>query len=123
MAPAEQGPGNQTQYRHGKALTVPIAYKRPVYLGGLSERTFTVRLADSDSEIATAQTLRHRIFLGEPSQSTNDNDRDHDPLDNHCDHLIVLDQQAGERIVGVCRLIRRNAAEQAEVFTVLGHMI
>ncbi len=87
----------------------------------LGKGRFTVRLADSDSEIVMAQTMRHRIFLGQTSQSTKSdnpepNNRDCDALDQYCDHLIVLDQQAGERMVGVCRLIRQHAAERAGRF-------
>jgi putative hemolysin len=78
---------------------------------------FEVRLAGTPAEIDAAQALRYRIFYEEmkahPSPEVAARQRDFDPFDNVCDHLLVLDRRRGEgpeSIVGTYRLIRRVAA-------------
>jgi len=78
---------------------------------------FEVRLAGTAAEIDAAQALRYRIFYEEmkahPSPEVAARQRDFDPFDNVCDHLLVLDRRRGEgpeSIVGTYRLIRRAAA-------------
>ncbi len=108
---------SRTVYRTNRispisAMTVPaMTFGSP-----LGKERFRSRLAHSECEVAAAQKLRHRIFFGEVSQSSKHDHRDSDILDSHCDHLIVLDQYANGRMVGVCRLIRQQAAEQAGNF-------
>lgn len=74
-----------------------------------------VRLAETTADIDAAQALRYRIFyerLGaRPLPETAFRRRDVDQFDNHCDHLLVLDQSRGTgRVVGTYRLIRRATA-------------
>src|SRR5260221_4940059 len=78
---------------------------------------FEVRLAQTAAEIEAAQVLRYRIFYEEmaanPSPEMAAQQRDFDPFDEVCDHLLVLDRRRGEGpegIVGTYRLIRRSAA-------------
>jgi putative hemolysin len=78
---------------------------------------FEVRLAGTAAEIDAAQALRYRIFYDEmkapPSPDLAARQRDVDPFDDVCDHLLVLDRRRGEgpeSIVGTYRLIRRAAA-------------
>jgi putative hemolysin len=78
---------------------------------------FEVRLAGTAAEIDAAQALRYRIFYDEmkapPSPDIAARQRDVDPFDDVCDHLLVLDRRRGEgpeSIVGTYRLIRRAAA-------------
>src|SRR6478736_2365095 len=78
---------------------------------------FEVRLAKTAEEIDAAQRLRYRIFYQEmaanPSPEVAAQQRDFDPFDEVCDHLLVLDRRRGdgpEGIVGTYRLIRRSAA-------------
>lgn len=72
-------------------------------LGGLE-----VRLARDGAEVAAAQALRHRVFRGGEG-------RDADAFDGICDHLLVVDREADD-LVGTCRLLRREVAEQHSGF-------
>jgi L-ornithine Nalpha-acyltransferase len=78
---------------------------------------FEVRVAKTAEEIDAAQALRYRIFYEEmaarPTPEMARLQRDFDPYDEVCDHLLVLDRRRGEGpegIVGTYRLIRRAAA-------------
>lgn len=80
--------------------------------------TLEVRLARDASEVRAAQALRYRVFYeemqAEASPSIAAAKRDFDPLDELCDHLLVLDHARPEddRIIGTYRLIRREAARK-----------
>jgi len=73
------------------------------------------RLARSQAEIEAAQRLRFDVFYREMSaQPTPDmaaTGRDFDRYDAFCDHLLVLDHDAGGKVVGCYRLLRRAVAE------------
>ena len=81
-----------------------------------------VRLAESAAEVDAAQSLRYRVFYEEmgatPTPAMAARQRDFDPLDDVCDHLLVLDhtRPQGDRVVGTYRLIRRAAAAQCGSF-------
>jgi putative hemolysin len=82
-----------------------------------------IRLARSEAEIREAQRLRFRIFYQEmtarPTPEMQEEGRDFDRFDAHCDHLLVLDHsdaEAGPRIVGTYRLMRRAVAVRNEGF-------
>ena len=86
-------------------------------LGDLRLGNLTARLARNQAYIEAAQKLRYDIFYREMSASPTAEmqriGRDFDNLDEHADHLMVLDTNLGdgpEAIVGTYRLIRRNAA-------------
>ncbi len=79
-----------------------------------------VRLASNATEVRAAQKLRYNVFYGElsgladlPSLLTQ---RDVDPFDAICDHLIVLDhaskQNGTSAIVGTYRLLRQRVADR-----------
>lgn len=88
----------------------------------LTVGSLQVRMAENQEEINAALALRYRIFYEEmgahPSPETLASKRDYDPLDDVCDHLLVVDNnQVGERkIVGTYRLIRRSTAEKYGAF-------
>lgn len=71
-----------------------------------------VRLAETRAEVAAAQRIRYRVFFEEmgarPGIAQQALELDFDEYDDHCDHLLVLEE--GE-VVGTYRLIRRKAAE------------
>lgn len=77
-----------------------------------------VRLSRDMDEVRAAQNLRYRVFYeemrAEASPATAAAKRDFDPLDELCDHLLVLDHTRPEnnRIIGTYRLIRREAAKK-----------
>jgi len=81
-----------------------------------------VRIAASEPEIAAAQALRYRIFMGEmgarPTPDMLRTQRDIDPYDSVCDHLLVIDHglDGGCHVVGTYRLLRQVVAEQHQGF-------
>jgi putative hemolysin len=73
-----------------------------------------VGLAETEAEILAAQKLRWRIFADEmgarlPSRVPG---VDRDLFDQHCDHLIVREQDTG-RVVGTYRILPPQAARRA----------
>lgn len=82
-----------------------------------------VRLAATAAEVEAAQALRYRVFYSEmaarPTPEMAARERDFDPFDDLCDHLLVIDHSRGVgpgTVVGTYRLIRRCAAAKAGSF-------
>lgn len=82
---------------------------------------FTVRLAESDADVAAAQRLRYRVFVEEMGASPDPADaaerRERDRFDPWCDHLLLIDNEADDPdveggVVGVYRLLRRIRARE-----------
>src|SRR3954452_23839261 len=80
-------------------------------------RGLEVRLAASATEIDAAQALRYRVFYEEmgarPSPRADLERRDDDAFDNCCDHLLIIDHEAGAAggsVVATYRLLRRSEA-------------
>lgn len=77
-----------------------------------------VRLAREEAEVRAAQQLRYKVFYEEmqavASPEIAAGRRDYDAFDEHCDHLLVLDNALPpeQRIIGTYRLIRRSAAKK-----------
>ena len=75
------------------------------------------RLALTPAEIARAQALRFQVFHRElgarstPAQARAA--RDLDPLDAHCDHLLVIDEAADGALVATYRLLDAEGARAA----------
>lgn len=82
----------------------------------------TVRLAESEAEIATAQHLRYEIFCNEigakATPQMQAEQRDFDQFDPVCDHLLVLHQPEGApaQIVGTYRLLLSGRAAKVGRF-------
>lgn len=81
--------------------------------------TFEIRLADNPEEIEAAQRLRYRVFYEEmaalPTPEMRARRIDFDSFDRICDHLLVLDREAGNGridVVGTYRLLRKSVASQ-----------
>jgi putative hemolysin len=76
-----------------------------------------VRLAQTAEEVDAAQALRYRVFYEEmgarPTPAMAAKLRDFDGLDEHCDHLLVIDHMRKNKnpVIGTYRLIRRGAAK------------
>lgn len=84
----------------------------------LSIGSLEVKLASTQAEIDAAQFLRYRVFYEElgavPTTDMLARRRDYDNLDQHCDHLLVLDtskENIHERVVGTYRMIRKPHAQ------------
>jgi len=79
-----------------------------------------IRLAESNHEVDASQALRYRIFYEEmgakPSPRVLKTERDFDPYDEFCDHLLVIDRERGSIatpcVVGTYRLLRGDVADQ-----------
>lgn len=80
-----------------------------------------VRLAENSTEVLAAQSVRYNVFHQEfgarlPADCQGEK-IDRDFYDNHCDHLIVIDNSlAGtsiDKIVGTYRLMRKQHAMSA----------
>ena len=80
----------------------------------LTSGSMEVRIATSHAEVEQAQELRYQVFYDEcgaiPGADTLNMKRDFDPIDNYCDHLLVIDNSIN-RIVGTYRFLRREAAK------------
>ncbi|MEM1317941.1 MAG: GNAT family N-acetyltransferase, partial [Pseudomonadota bacterium] len=71
--------------------------------------SLVTRLAITPDEVEQAQRLRYDVFVDEmgayPSADNLRQRRDHDTYDEVCDHLLVIDEEANDRIVGTYRLL------------------
>ncbi len=93
----------------------------PESLGRLG--SLEVRLARTTKDIRRAQRLRFKVFFEEMSATPNArafvSRRDIDPFDRICDHVLVIDHDAGlnrfgkpkARVIGTYRLLRSEVAE------------
>ena len=83
----------------------------------LKTGTQEIRLATSMDEVHAAQALRYRVFYDEmgaqPDEAMRETRRDFDPLDDTCDHLLVVDKG---QVVGTYRIMRRCHAARAGHF-------
>lgn len=83
----------------------------------LNDHSISIRLAKTAAEIDAAQELRYKVFYEEqaakPSPEMAARKRDFDDFDPYADHLIVIDERAGqEHIVGTYRMLSRDVAEK-----------
>jgi putative hemolysin len=75
---------------------------------------YTLMIADSPSQVAAAQRLRHEVFAGELGATLRGHTTgmDIDDFDEFCDHLIVRDDATGA-VVGTYRLMTPQGAARA----------
>lgn len=82
---------------------------------------FTVRLAESDADVAAAQRLRYRVFVEEMGASASPEDRaarrESDRFDPYFEHLLLVDRECDDPdkergVVGVYRLMRGSRARE-----------
>ena len=80
---------------------------------------FTVRLAETEEDVAAAQRLRYRVFVEEmgakPSPEDAADRRERDRFDPYFEHLLLIDNEtenedAERGVVGVYRLMRGDRA-------------
>jgi len=82
----------------------------------------TVRLAETDEDIAAIQRLRYDVFVKETGSDGPGVDHDAgletDEFDNAADHLMLIDTAASARdqVVGTYRLMTRQHADKAGGF-------
>lgn len=80
---------------------------------------FTVRLAESEADVAAAQRLRYRVFVEEMAATPRPEDkqdrRERDRFDPYFEHLLLIDNETVDPdiengVVGVYRLMRGDRA-------------
>jgi putative hemolysin len=79
------------------------------------ERKLEVRLAENQLEIEKTLQLRYNVFnleMGEGLPQSAATQKDRDNYDYYCDHLIVIDKNKDNEIVGTYRIQRREVAKQ-----------
>ena len=102
------------------------SHSYPVMLGRVGN--LEIRLAQSKKEVKQAQKLRYRIFYKEMAAIADLksmlSQRDMDPYDEYCDHLLVVDthfpkkkilgnkQEYKEKVVGTYRLLKQGIAKK-----------
>ncbi len=86
---------------------------------------FTVRLAETEDDVAAAQRLRYRVFVEEmgatPAPEDRADRRERDRFDPYFEHLLLIDNETVnpdvERgVVGVYRLMRGDSAKEGVGF-------
>ncbi len=85
----------------------------------LDSGRFTVRLAESEEDVAAAQALRYKVFVEEmgakPSPEDAAIERERDRFDAYCEHLLLIDNSAADDgsspVVGVYRLLHGSVAK------------
>jgi putative hemolysin len=89
---------------------------RPLFRG-LTAGSLMLRLASGPSDIDAAQALRYRVFYDEmrarPTPEAAQRQRDVDPFDEICDHLLVIDTSrpvGAGAVVATYRLLRGSVA-------------
>lgn len=82
---------------------------------------FTVRLAETEDDVAAAQRLRYRVFVEEMGATPSPEDaairRERDRFDDFFDHLLLIDNNAMpedpmDGVAGVYRLLRGKVARE-----------
>ncbi len=112
--------GGSARVPRGQTTVTQIKTKRPV---DVRARNLHIRLAENEDEVMASQRLRYRVFCEEmaakPSSEMAELQREFDPYDPFCDHLLVLDVEK-ESVVGTYRMMRRDAAERYGQFYTAG---
>lgn len=120
--------------RHREA----VPFGEPVVLGRLGP--LEVRLARTARDVRRAQRLRYKVFYEEmsalPDAASRLARRDFDAFDAVCEHILVLDHDAGKmvlgrkkpKVVGTYRLLRQEVANRHGGFYTanefdIGHII
>lgn len=80
-----------------------------------SERKLLVRLAEDQLEIEEALSLRFSVFneeMGEGLPESAGTKKDRDKYDFYCDHLIVIDENRNNEVVGTYRILKGDVARK-----------
>ncbi len=89
----------------------------PVQARGSRKSKFKVKLAASETEVDQCLSLRFDVFAGElgASLKASKGNLDHDRFDDHCMHLMVVDNETQD-LVATTRLLTSEKSEQAGGF-------
>lgn len=104
----------------GPALPLQVERAKPPLMTLTHEPKFRVALAKSDDDLRAAQALRYDVFVRELGGGGALVDHaaglEQDRFDQFFDHLILFDDAADARVVGVYRMLRATQAAQAGGF-------
>jgi putative hemolysin len=77
----------------------------------LSEPRYSLLLSNNPVHVEAAQRLRYDVFSSEPgfALTGQEDGRDADRFDEHCDHLLVREENSGE-LVGCYRMLTPTGA-------------
>ncbi len=92
--------------------SVLIAADKPVPgTGSSAEPRYSLLLSTDPTHIESAQRLRYDVFTNEPgfALTRQDGSLDVDRFDEHCDHLLVREENTGE-LVGCYRMLSPTGA-------------
>jgi putative hemolysin len=82
------------------------------------------RLAVNKAEVEAAQRLRYEVFYREMRAQASPEmlatGRDFDKYDPVCQHLIVIDRDAGDKVVATYRMMRKSGAARVGGFYTAG---
>ncbi|WGW02961.1 GNAT family N-acetyltransferase [Tropicibacter oceani] len=85
-----------------------------------AQQSFSVRLAASEQEVHAAQRLRYQVFVqelgGDGPLVDHGAQLERDRFDPYFDHLLCMDRDRGDAVVGVYRLLRGDQARAAGQF-------
>jgi L-ornithine Nalpha-acyltransferase len=80
---------------------------------------FSVKIANSETELRAAQALRYEVFVrelgGRGGLIDHDAGLEHDQFDPFCEHMLLSDETTGD-VVGAYRLLRDDSAVAAGQF-------
>lgn len=86
----------------------------------IKPENISVKLTRDPQEIEAAQRLRYQVFYEEFAAKPNTQMAvarlDFDDFDQYADHLIVIDHDRGDKIVGTYRLLLQDAAKKIGQF-------
>lgn len=88
----------------------------------MQDGRFAVRLAASEADLRAAQKLRYDVFVrelgGDGPLVDHDAGLEQDRFDPHFDHLLLIDRDAGDSVVGAYRLLLgEKRAEVGQFYT------
>ena len=72
-----------------------------------------VKIAESKTEIDQALSLRYKVFnleMGSKTIQMKETERDTDKYDDFCEHLIVIDKNFSDRVVGTYRILSNSSS-------------
>jgi putative hemolysin len=95
-----------------RPLTLRRATSLPEF--SISDEYYTVKVSRTPEEVEQALRLRFKVFnleMGEGLESSFLTEKDEDPYDKQCDHLLIIENNTKE-IIGTYRLQTQQMAEK-----------
>ncbi len=103
------------------SLVASSLHKDTIYpdFSSLSAGSLKVKLADTEEEVQASQRLRYTVFYEELGAKGNPKilheKRDFDEYDDLCDHILVIDTESNNKVVGTYRVLLSETARRAGV--------